>query len=201
MIHPATELRKVNDAMGYGVFATTLIPKGAIVYIKDDLELLFAPDDPRLNDPRYADTIETYAYLDPHGVHILSWDHARFVNHCCDANTMSSGYNFEIALRDIHPGEQITDEYGLFNIRWSLQCQCGSPDCRGVICREDLELYADQWDAKLRDALRRLLHVDQPLLTYMDVPTRRTLMRYLKTGYGYRSCRALQYHPPQAVVA
>ncbi|MHC5084588.1 MAG: SET domain-containing protein, partial [Planctomycetota bacterium] len=34
MIHPDTELRKVNETIGYGVFATRHIPKGTILYVK-----------------------------------------------------------------------------------------------------------------------------------------------------------------------
>ena len=39
MIHPKTELRFVNDDIGYGVFATEFIPKGTILYVKDELEI------------------------------------------------------------------------------------------------------------------------------------------------------------------
>jgi hypothetical protein len=39
MIHPHTCIRYVNPQIGYGVFATAFIPKGTIVYVKDDLEL------------------------------------------------------------------------------------------------------------------------------------------------------------------
>jgi hypothetical protein len=37
MIHPWTELRFINDSIGYGVFATQFIPKGTIVWALDDL--------------------------------------------------------------------------------------------------------------------------------------------------------------------
>jgi len=39
MTHPKTKLRFVNDDIGYGVFATELIPKGEILYVKDELEI------------------------------------------------------------------------------------------------------------------------------------------------------------------
>lgn len=200
MIHPATELRQVSDDIGHGVFATAFIPRGTLVYVRDDLELLFPPGDRRVQDPRYADLIETYCYLAPDGTNILSWDHARFVNHSCDPNTMSTGYNFEVALRDIEPGEQITDEYGLFNMAYPLNCQCGWSSCRGRITADDPDLYADIWDEQLKAAMVYTLAVEQPLMKYIDVVTRRSLTRYLKTGKGYRSCRALRYrHEPIAM--
>ena len=86
MIHPDTELRQVSPEVGYGVFATAFIPKGTIVYIKDDMELVFKPDDPRRNDPLYKEIIEKYSYTEPNGNLVLSWDIAKFVNHCCNCN-------------------------------------------------------------------------------------------------------------------
>ena len=38
MIHPDTELRYVNDAIGYGVFATRHIPCGTITWVRDHLD-------------------------------------------------------------------------------------------------------------------------------------------------------------------
>ncbi len=40
MIHSKTELKFINDLVGYGVFATETIPEGTIVYVKDSLKLL-----------------------------------------------------------------------------------------------------------------------------------------------------------------
>lgn len=45
MIHPRTELKFINDHVGYGVFATDNIPEGTIFYVKDSLELVISPTD------------------------------------------------------------------------------------------------------------------------------------------------------------
>ena len=37
MIHPDTQMTKINETIGYGLIATKLIPKGTIVWILDDL--------------------------------------------------------------------------------------------------------------------------------------------------------------------
>ena len=37
MIHPSTELRFINDEIGYGVVATRFIPKGTIVWALTNL--------------------------------------------------------------------------------------------------------------------------------------------------------------------
>ena len=38
MIHPHTELRFINEQMGFGVFATQFIPKGTIIWALDELD-------------------------------------------------------------------------------------------------------------------------------------------------------------------
>jgi len=67
MIHPDTELRFINDEIGYGVFARALIPEGTIVYVKDSLEIEVSPTDYLLHSPEMQDMIEKYSYLDPRG--------------------------------------------------------------------------------------------------------------------------------------
>lgn len=45
---------------------------------------------------------------------------AEYVSHSCTPITISTGYNVEIAIRDINSGEQVTDEYGLFILPYSV---------------------------------------------------------------------------------
>ena len=64
----------------------------------------------------YRPYLDRYGYEDARGDTVLCWDHARFVNHSCDASCLAAGNGFEIAVKDIHPGEQLTDDYaGLFS--------------------------------------------------------------------------------------
>lgn len=198
MIHPHTRTAHVNDQIGQGVFATTFIPKGTMTYVIDPLDIILAPDDPRITDPLTRDTVETYSYIGSDGSRIFSWDNARFVNHSCHPNTISTGYGFEIALRDIMPGEQITDDYGLFNITWKLHCNCGTPQCRGIVTADDPAHMAIHWDHAVIQALASLTNVEQPLLQYLDRKTHRELMHYLNTAKGYQSVRNLQYTPVTA---
>jgi hypothetical protein len=195
MIHPHTRTAHVNDLIGQGVFATTFIPKGTMTYVIDPLDIILPPDDPRINDPMTRDTVETYSYIGPDGCRIFSWDNARFVNHSCNPNTISTGYGFEIALRDIMPGEQITDDYGLFNITWKLHCNCGDPKCRKLVTADDPALMSMHWDHAVMQSLASFTSVEQPLMQYLDRKTHRALMLYLNTAKGYRSVRTLQYTP------
>lgn len=67
MIHPHTALRLIDERVGYGVFATELIPAGTITYIKDSLELVISPTDYLLHGPDMQAVIEKYSYIDECG--------------------------------------------------------------------------------------------------------------------------------------
>jgi uncharacterized protein len=191
MIHPDTELRFINHNKGRGVFATKPIPKGTITYVSDSLEIEILPDDSRLDDPRYKKIIETFSFIDRNGTRIISWDHAKYVNHCCHCNTMSTGYGFEIAIRDIAADEEITDEYGMFNFTYEMEIECDKVPCRNMISGNDLLKYHEEWDHKVRDALQRFKAVTQPLATYLDDSVSKDLDEYLRTGNCYKSVREL----------
>lgn len=173
MIHPDTELRPACEAIGLGVFATRAIPRGTIVWVLDELDQRFIPQRVRALPSGYHELLERYAYLNARGERVLCWDLARWVNHSCDANVLSSGWEVDVAVRDIAAGEEITNDYGCLNLERSFRCECGRPDCRGRIDPADFELLADHWDARVREAFRFVSRVPQPLWTY--VPNTRTV--------------------------
>lgn len=193
MIHPDTELRFINNFKGRGVFATKPIPKGTLTYVKDDLEVVISPGDQRLSDPRYRKLIDTYSFIDRDGKRVLSWDHAKYVNHCCQCNTMSTGYGFEIAIRDIAMGEEITDEYSMFNFPSSIQLHCEKSPCRESITSNDLKQYHKDWDEKVKSALGRFQNVDQPLSPFLCKETEVLLDEYFNNGNHYISVLELAY--------
>src|SRR5688572_7224862 len=116
MIHPDTELRVINDVVGYGVVATKFIPKGTITWALDKLDRIFTPNQFKDLDAVYQQVLEKYTYRNQDGNYVLCWDNARFVNHSFNSNCLTTAYEFEIAIRDIHPGEELTDDYGYLNI-------------------------------------------------------------------------------------
>lgn len=193
MIHPHTQLRLINDTVGYGVFATQFIPKGTIVYVKDSMEIEISPTQYLLYQPEMQEAIEKYSYIDERGYRIISWDFGKYVNHCCNCNSISTGYGFEIAIRDIQPGEQITDEYGIFNLQEEMILECGFAACRKKIKPSDFDDYYQEWDEKIKDALPRLHEVEQALLPFLDTATIQRLDDYIQNPSSYRSVYHLRF--------
>ncbi|MBB4079039.1 hypothetical protein GGR28_001656 [Lewinella aquimaris] len=193
MIHPDTELRFIGDDIGYGVFATAPIPAGTIVYVKDSLEIVISPEAFQQHTLPMQEVMEKYSYIDERGNRIVSWDFAKYVNHCCNCNTMSTGYGFEIALRDIAAGEQITDEYGLFNLQYAMPLVCSHTNCRGCVGPGDLDRHYREWDRKVIQSMTHFTSVAQPLLPLVDAETKQALDAFLADPRAYRSVLALKH--------
>lgn len=197
MIHPDTCLKYISEEIGYGVFATAFIPKGSITYVKDSLELEISPEAFAAYPEVLQQSVEKYSYIDEHGIRIVSWDFAKYVNHCCHCNTMSTGYGFEIAIRDIQPGEEITDEYGLFNLNEEMYLDCQHPGCRTKVSNQDIDRYYQHWDALVREALYCLPNHDQPLWPLLDEETVGEVTTFLESPHSYKSVRSLKLVFPE----
>jgi hypothetical protein len=163
MVHPDSELRYINDEIGYGVVATRLIPRGTITWVGDMFDQSFSPAQIQQIQPMLKPLFEKYSWVNGSGQAILCWDHARFINHCCEASCLSAGFNFEIAVRDIHPGEELTDDYGTLNPSEPFQCRCTSPRCRDVVLPDDFLRYGAEWDRIVGEAFPLISTVPQPL--------------------------------------
>lgn len=194
MIHPHTRLVYINDEIGYGVFATEFIPKGTITYVKDTLELELTTEEFMTHKEELRNAIDKYSYIDESGKRIVSWDLGKYVNHCCHCNSMSTGYGFEIAIRDIQPGEELTDEYGLFNITEPMNLHCKWGDCRGIVSREGVDKYYEQWDEILKSALSCMANVEQPLSALLDEETVEAIDRFQKDPSEYKSVKSLKFN-------
>lgn len=162
MIHPATELRPVNDRIGYGVFATQPIPAGTITWVRDRFDQAFSTAAVRELPEILRRALVRYSYRDTDGSYVLCWDHARFNNHSC-APTCRTVRDFDIAVRDIPAGGELTIDYAAINVPEELSCHCGAADCRGVIRSVDAELLGDEWDAEIHASALKAAAVAQPL--------------------------------------
>lgn len=150
------------------MFATEPIPMGTITWVLDPLDQVFDAERARALEPRMGALFEKYTWLTAQGERILCWDFAKFMNHSCDATSLSPGLAFEIAVRDIEAGEQLTCDYGSLNLERAFDCRCGAPSCRGVVRPEDFERCAPDWDARLQRAFPCLPRVRQPLWDWVQ---------------------------------
>ncbi len=168
MLHPSTRLSWISDAVGYGVRATRRIPKGTILWALDPLDRVFGPQEVQAFGEALWPVLETYSYVNGSGKRVLCWDHGRFMNHSCEPVSLSPGVDFELAVRDIEEGEEITCDYSSLNLEIDLDCLCGSPRCRGTISSHEFSQLAPAWDEQLREAVRHSTRVEQPLLAWVD---------------------------------
>lgn len=182
MIHPATELRRVGARIGYGVFATAPIPSGTVTWVHDPFDQRFTVDAAEQLAPVLRVALDRYAYRDLDGAYLLCWDHARFNNHSCRPACRTIG-DFDLAVRDIAAGDELTIEYATINVPEELACECGQPDCRRVIKRGDADQFGAAWDAEIRQAATQSASVAQPLTAlFAESPTLSAMLTELRGG-------------------
>lgn len=163
MIHPHTELRYINEQIGFGVFATQFIPKGTITWALDELDQILEPNYLDTVNKYKGEIIKKYAYRNQEGKFVLCWDLGRYVNHSFHANCMGTAYEFEIAIRDIYPGEQLTDDYGTLNIDEPFECISEEGTERRIVYPDDLLTYYEEWDQQVLSAIKHFFEVEQQL--------------------------------------
>lgn len=162
MIHPDTELKFISQDIGYGVVATKLIPAGTITWVLDELDREFTPLQFQQMNQLYQNILDTYSFRNNKGNLILCWDHARYVNHSFNSNCLTTAYDFEIAIRDIKPGEQLTDDYGYLNISSPFR-GVNEGTKRKIVYPDDLLKYYKIWDKKIEKVFNKIINVNQPL--------------------------------------
>ncbi|MFX1314610.1 MAG: SET domain-containing protein [Promethearchaeota archaeon] len=130
-INPIDDYTEVHRSKihGLGLFAKKLIPKGTIWWHARPQDVLiitrdqFKTLDTSLKTSSmksYIHIILTYSYYEENlDALIFCLDNSRFVNHSFNANSGASvnenGLS-AVALRDIQPGEEITEDYSKYTL-------------------------------------------------------------------------------------
>ncbi len=167
MIHPHTEVRFINEEIGYGLVAKQLIPKGTIIWILDELDREFTPGQINQMHSHIKSIVENYTYRNNKGNYVLCWDNGRFMNHSFNANCISTPYNFEIATRDIFPGEQLTDDYGYLNIIEPFKAADEGTE-REFVYPDDLTRFHKVWDGVIQGIFPLIVKKEQPLMPFIN---------------------------------
>jgi uncharacterized protein len=168
MVHPDTELRFINSDIGFGVVANRPIPKGTITWVQDELDQVFTPQRVSGLGHIYSRVLEKYSFVNGRGEYVLCWDLARYINHSCNPTCLSAGYNFEVAVRDIQPGEELTDDYATLNLEASFECRCRTRLCRSIVREADIYAHAERWDGIVREAFPLIAGLPQPLWSLVE---------------------------------
>lgn len=162
MIHPKTEIKFISKEIGYGVVATEFIPAGTITWVLDKLDREFTPLQIQEMPAIYQEILDYYTFRNNHGNFVLCWDNGRYVNHSFNSNCLTTAYDFEIAIRDIQPGEQLTDDYGYLNIPYPFK-GIDEGTKRKTVYPDDLLKYYKVWDKKLLKVFSKIPNLNQPL--------------------------------------
>ncbi|MEY3011638.1 MAG: hypothetical protein RIT45_373 [Pseudomonadota bacterium] len=185
MVHPDTTLAFIDDVVGYGVVATQPIPKGTIVWVEDPLDQRFSPERMATMPEVLRNPVERYSYRDHRGDMVLCWDLAKYFNHSCSSTCLGLDFPFEVAVRDIAVGEQLTDDYGTFYLLGAerFSCRCGAEGCRGAVTPDDRVAHEPGWRVQLAEALGRTQAVGQPLAALLQPGELDSVVRrYLGAG-------------------
>ncbi len=134
MIHPNTRVKHFGKHRGSGIVATRFIPAGTLVWIPGTSDEILSYAQVSALSPERKAYLADYAYLTNAGTYMVSSDSARFVNHSCNANSLTiAGPEVSIAIRDIAINEELSEDYGLYYANGGFEnCICGVNTVAGI---------------------------------------------------------------------
>lgn len=171
MIHPDTRLADLGGPLGISLVATRRIPKGTVTWAHDPLDRILPAAHVASLPPQFDSLTIRFAYRNAQGDYVLAWDDTRFMNHSCDPTCAVTRFGFEIAVRDIEAGEQLTNDYAMLHLEPEerIDCDCGHALCRGAVSAPDQHGLQPVWDTWVGEALACFEAVDQPLSALLSL--------------------------------
>lgn len=197
MMHPDTKLEWISGEKGFGVVATALIPKGTITWVQDELDIVFPPDKPEDLKPLTRELFEKFSFRNNKGEYILCWDIAKYMNHSFRSNCLSTAYNFEVAIRDIQKGEELTDDYGYLNLTESFVPEDEGAD-RKIVQPDDILRCYKKWDETLDPLFSIMTDLDQPLFDLLSESVQEEVQLVAKGEKQMLSTKNLYYQPEKS---
>lgn len=194
MMHPHTELKFIDHQKGYGVVATQFIPAGTITWVLDKLYREFKPSKYEALEPTYKNILDIYSYRNNQGNYVLCWDHARFINHSFNSNCLSTAFDYEVAIRDIQQGEELTDDYGYLNVSEPFTPIDEGYE-RKIVYPNDLLDYHQVWDEKIQEVFPKIMQVTQPLKPLIKSSTRKTTQKIIEGKIPFPSILFNYFNP------
>lgn len=193
MIHPKTELKLISEKVGYGVIAKEFIPAGTITWVLDELDKEYTPEEVSKMSPLAQEKVDVYCYRNRKGNMVMCWDYGKYVNHSFNSNCLSTAYDFEIAIRDIQPGEELTDDYGYLNISSPFEGVDEGTE-RKIVYPDDLLNFHEEWDKKLKASFHKIPDLDQPLKALLSDKKWEEINKIAKGQKEMKSIKNLHFH-------
>ena len=103
----------LSSSYGLGVFTEVFIPRGALVWSKNNNYIQILTKSEYENFPH-----KKYVMQDVNGEYIVSLDIARYENHSDNPNLRFIGTDRVYALRDIFPDEELLSNYKEYDLLW-----------------------------------------------------------------------------------
>jgi hypothetical protein len=193
MIIPCTEVAYINDVKGYGVVATRKIRQGTATWVFDDLDREIPLDRLASMSEPCREAVLTYSYRNNKGHLIFCWDNERYINHSFNPNCCLTAYGFEMAIRDINAGEELTNDYGSLNIIAPFPVDAEGGE-RTTVYPDDLVRYGGAWDKKLKESFGHFLEVKQPLRPVFSQETWKLAEAVARGEIAMASIRECYFH-------
>jgi hypothetical protein len=164
MIHPETRVVHISEHVGSGLLATRFLPRGTVTWVRDPLDWVWPLAEVQ-SWPARDLAVVWRTCLQVNGEVVQPWDNARFMNHACEPNAAGTEFGFEVALRDIQAGEELTNDYGSYCVLGEppFACACGCALCRGERVYDGHQAARVRLRPRLEAALRCVWHVEQAL--------------------------------------
>lgn len=192
MMHPDTEVQFISDEIGYGVVATRFIPKGTITWVQDELDQVYTPGEIEEMRELTRQMVDKYTFRNNKGNFVMCWDISKYVNHSFKSNCLSTAYDFEIAIRDIQAGEELTDDYGYLNVTEAFKAKDEGTE-RTTVYPDDLVNFHGEWDRKLEEAMPLINSVDQPLMQLIEPAVKQQLDKIIMGEKEMESILSVYY--------
>lgn len=125
---------------------------------------------------------------------VLCWDNGKYVNHSFKPTCFSTAYDFEIAIRDIHPGEELTDDYGYLKVEKPFDVIDEGTESKTVY-PDDILRFHEDWDLLIKEVSSKVLEVPQPLIDLVPAKNWNEFLNAVKNPNQMRSLLECYYDP------
>jgi hypothetical protein len=137
-LSPKCEGRYKPDCDMNGVFAIKPVKKGDVIAVFGGIVCDWEAFNkmPELNQ-MLCIQVEENLYLVPDRI-----GEGDYFNHSCNPNAGLLGQITLVAMRDIHPGEEVCFDYAMSDCSPydEFDCQCGAHNCRGHVTGNDWQM-------------------------------------------------------------